>query len=138
MFLILYIDKTLKTNLITWFKNLNSNCWNLQKIIVFHDLTFQIFVQSNQGDEETTVVNYLGIIGSPVDTTNMEDFKRVRCFLRLTQIRIMIMNPFPTSPCKFSFLIATHYLLQRRGEFRNLPTKFMFSDHILYSHGFSD
>ena len=38
---------------------------------------FQLFFQNNQGGEETTVVDYIGFIGSPVDTTNMEDFKRV-------------------------------------------------------------
>ncbi|XP_074661371.1 thioredoxin-like protein 1 [Tubulanus polymorphus] len=36
-----------------------------------------IFVNDNQGGEETTVINYLGFIGSPVMATNMSDFKRV-------------------------------------------------------------
>ncbi|CAH1251879.1 thioredoxin-like protein 1 [Branchiostoma lanceolatum] len=36
-----------------------------------------IFVKDNQGDEETTVVNYLGFIGTPVTATNMTEFKRV-------------------------------------------------------------
>lgn len=38
----------------------------------------QIFVKSNQGDEETTKINYLTFIGTPVQATNMNDFKRVR------------------------------------------------------------
>ena len=38
---------------------------------------FQLFFQDNQGGEETTVMNYIGFIGSPLDTTDMEDFKRV-------------------------------------------------------------
>ena len=42
------------------------------------------------------------------------------------------------SHCKFSSLMATHYLKQRRGEFLNLPTEFMLSDHTLYSHDFSE
>lgn len=36
-----------------------------------------IFIKDNQGDEETTQLDYLCIIGSPVNTTNMSDFKRV-------------------------------------------------------------
>ncbi|XP_031568357.1 thioredoxin-like protein 1 [Actinia tenebrosa] len=39
------------------------------------NMTF--FVKDNQGDEELTVINYLCIIGSTVDTTNMQDFKRI-------------------------------------------------------------
>lgn len=37
----------------------------------------QLFIKSNQGDEETTKVNYLTFIGTPVQATNMNDFKRV-------------------------------------------------------------
>uniref|UniRef100_A0A8C6USY3 Thioredoxin-like 1 n=1 Tax=Neogobius melanostomus TaxID=47308 RepID=A0A8C6USY3_9GOBI len=36
-----------------------------------------MFVKSNQGDEETTKINYLTFIGTPVQATNMNDFKRV-------------------------------------------------------------
>uniref|UniRef100_A0A2K5N929 PITH domain-containing protein n=1 Tax=Cercocebus atys TaxID=9531 RepID=A0A2K5N929_CERAT len=36
-----------------------------------------IFVQSNQGEEETTRISYFTFIGTPVQTTNMNDFKRV-------------------------------------------------------------
>jgi thiol-disulfide isomerase/thioredoxin len=35
-----------------------------------------IFVQDNQGGEETSAIRYLGLYGSPLDTTNMSDFKR--------------------------------------------------------------
>lgn len=38
----------------------------------------QLFIKSNQGDEETTKINYLTFIGTPVQATNMNDFKRVR------------------------------------------------------------
>ena len=44
----------------------------------FFCLSIQLFFQNNQGGEETTVVDYIGFIGSPLDTTNMDDFKRVR------------------------------------------------------------
>ncbi|KAF6203703.1 hypothetical protein GE061_002036 [Apolygus lucorum] len=37
----------------------------------------QIFVQSNQGGTETTQIDHLQLIGSPIITTNMGDFKRV-------------------------------------------------------------
>ncbi|OCU02656.1 hypothetical protein XELAEV_18008420mg [Xenopus laevis] len=36
-----------------------------------------LFVQSNQGDEEATRIAYLTFIGTPVQATNMNDFKRV-------------------------------------------------------------
>lgn len=36
-----------------------------------------MFIRSNLGDEETTKVNYLTFIGTPVQATNMNDFKRV-------------------------------------------------------------
>ena len=38
---------------------------------------FQLFVKDNQGDEETTQIDFLAIIGTPVDTTKMDEFKRV-------------------------------------------------------------
>ncbi|XP_074657500.1 thioredoxin-like protein 1 isoform X2 [Tubulanus polymorphus] len=44
------------------FKNVSSN---------------SIFVNDNQGGEETTVINYLGSIGSPEMATTMFDFKQV-------------------------------------------------------------
>uniref|UniRef100_A0A1A8P1G9 Thioredoxin-like 1 n=2 Tax=Nothobranchius TaxID=28779 RepID=A0A1A8P1G9_9TELE len=36
-----------------------------------------LFVKSNLGDEETTKITYLTFIGTPVQATNMNDFKRV-------------------------------------------------------------
>ncbi|XP_038845559.1 thioredoxin-like protein 1 [Salvelinus namaycush] len=36
-----------------------------------------MFVKNNHGDEETTKINYLTFIGTPVQATNMNDFKRV-------------------------------------------------------------
>lgn len=37
----------------------------------------QIFVKDNQTGTETTVIDYLCIVGSPINATNMGDFKRV-------------------------------------------------------------
>ncbi|NP_001279832.1 thioredoxin-like protein 1 [Callorhinchus milii] len=36
-----------------------------------------LFVKSNQGEEETTRIDFLTFIGTPVQATNMGDFKRV-------------------------------------------------------------
>jgi len=36
-----------------------------------------IFIQDNQSGDDVTVLNYLQIIGSPMNATNMSDFKRV-------------------------------------------------------------
>ena len=53
------------------------------KIIPLRFVKFQnvtnlvIFVANNQGDEETTVLKYLKLIGIPLIATNMNEFKRV-------------------------------------------------------------
>ncbi|NWH70081.1 TXNL1 protein, partial [Piaya cayana] len=44
-----------------------------------------LFVQSNHGDEETTRITYFTFIGTPVQVTNMNDFKRVSLRLTPTQ-----------------------------------------------------
>ena len=40
-------------------------------------MNLTIFFKDNQSEEETTQVSYLQIIGSPLQTTKMADFKRV-------------------------------------------------------------
>eukprot|EP00238_Polyblepharides_amylifera_P002061 CAMPEP_0196586012 /NCGR_PEP_ID=MMETSP1081-20130531/52852_1 /TAXON_ID=36882 /ORGANISM="Pyramimonas amylifera, Strain CCMP720" /LENGTH=169 /DNA_ID=CAMNT_0041907745 /DNA_START=50 /DNA_END=559 /DNA_ORIENTATION=- len=42
-----------------------------------HVRNISIFVESNQGDEETTVINKIQLIGSTVETTNMKELKKV-------------------------------------------------------------
>ncbi|KAF4525476.1 hypothetical protein B566_EDAN004888 [Ephemera danica] len=37
----------------------------------------QLFVKDNQGGTETTQIDHLAILGSPISTTNMGEFKRV-------------------------------------------------------------
>uniref|UniRef100_A0A1B6CN15 Thioredoxin domain-containing protein n=1 Tax=Clastoptera arizonana TaxID=38151 RepID=A0A1B6CN15_9HEMI len=37
----------------------------------------QIFIEDNQSAEDTTRIDYLQLIGTPIVTTNMNDFKRV-------------------------------------------------------------
>jgi hypothetical protein len=51
--------------------------YNFSELRILFCVLFQFFVKDNQGDEELTVINYLCIIGSTVDATNMQDFKRV-------------------------------------------------------------
>ncbi|XP_062607510.1 thioredoxin-like protein 1 [Saccostrea cucullata] len=36
-----------------------------------------VFIKDNQSGSETTQIDYFGFVGSPVDTTNMAEFKRV-------------------------------------------------------------
>jgi len=54
-----------------------------EKVIPLRFVKFQnvtnlvIFVANNQGDEETTIVNYFKFIGIPLSATNMSEFKRV-------------------------------------------------------------
>lgn len=40
-------------------------------------MNLAIFVQDNQSGSEITKISYLQLIGSPVQTTNMSDFKRI-------------------------------------------------------------
>ena len=39
--------------------------------------SLQIFVKDNQGGTDTTVIQYIGIFGGLIDSTNMKEFKRV-------------------------------------------------------------
>jgi len=54
-----------------------------EKVIELRYVKFQnvssvtIFVQNNQGEEETSVIQHLQLIGSPLQATNMQDFKRI-------------------------------------------------------------
>ncbi|XP_065064006.1 thioredoxin-like protein 1 [Rhopilema esculentum] len=63
--------------------NLSSDDIDGNQIIELRYVKFQdvqniiIFVQDNQGGEETTVIGNLTIIGSPSEATKMSDFKRV-------------------------------------------------------------
>ncbi|XP_014215988.1 thioredoxin-like protein 1 [Copidosoma floridanum] len=48
------------------------------KYVKFQNVqNLQLFVKDNQTDSDTTQIDHLCIIGSPISTTNMGDFKRV-------------------------------------------------------------
>lgn len=48
------------------------------KYVKFQNVnSLTIFVKDNQGDEDTTVVSYIGLIGQSREKTDMNDFKRV-------------------------------------------------------------
>lgn len=49
----------------------------LIRLHLLFSVLLKLFVKSNQGDEETTKINYLTFIGTPVQATNMNDFRRV-------------------------------------------------------------
>jgi len=47
------------------------------KFVKFQNVqTIQIFIGNNQEGEELTQVDYLGIFGTPIATTNMKDLKK--------------------------------------------------------------
>lgn len=58
-------------------KDLEGNVVNLRFVKFQNVQNLQIFVKDNQGDEETTRIDSLAIIGLPIASTNMGEFKRV-------------------------------------------------------------
>jgi len=53
------------------------NAVNLRFVKFQNVQNLTLFVSDNQGGDDVTQLDFLGIIGSPVQTTNMQDFKRV-------------------------------------------------------------
>ena len=48
------------------------------KFVKFQNVqNLQLFIKDNQSGDEITQLDYLGVIGTPIGTTNMNDFKRV-------------------------------------------------------------
>ena len=58
-------------------KDLEGGLISLKYVKFQNVMNLTIFVKDNQTDAETTKINHLQLIGSPVATTNMSDFKRV-------------------------------------------------------------
>jgi len=48
------------------------------KFVKFQNVkNIQFFIKDNQEGGDVTQIDYLCVIGTPIDTTNMKDFKRV-------------------------------------------------------------
>ncbi|KAK7080072.1 Thioredoxin-like protein 1 [Halocaridina rubra] len=58
-------------------KDLEGELIPLKYVKLQNVINLTVFVKDNQTEEETTRIAYLQIIGSPVQTTKMADFKRV-------------------------------------------------------------
>lgn len=58
-------------------EDLEGNPINLRYVKFQNVNNIQFFVKDNQSGDEITQIDYLAIIGSPISTTNMGDFKRV-------------------------------------------------------------
>lgn len=58
-------------------KDLEGELVPLKFVKLQNVMNFTIFFKDNQTGAETTQVSYIQIIGSPVQTTKMADFKRV-------------------------------------------------------------
>lgn len=50
---------------------------NLRYVKFQNVQNIQFFIKDNQSGDEITQIDHLAIIGSPINTTNMGDFKRV-------------------------------------------------------------
>lgn len=58
-------------------EDLEGNPVNLRYVKFQNVQNMQVFVKDNQSGSETTQIDHLAFIGSPISTTNMGDFKRV-------------------------------------------------------------
>ncbi|RZC38103.1 thioredoxin-like protein 1 [Asbolus verrucosus] len=58
-------------------EDLEGNPVNLRYVKFQNVQNIQLFVKDNQSGDEVTQIDHLAIIGSPISTTNMGDFKRV-------------------------------------------------------------
>lgn len=58
-------------------EDLEGNPINLRYVKFQNVNNMQLFIKDNQSGDEITQIDYLAIIGSPISTTNMGDFKRI-------------------------------------------------------------
>lgn len=57
--------------------DLEGNPINLRYVKFQNVQNIQIFIKDNQSGGEVTQIDHLCFIGSPINTTNMGDFKRI-------------------------------------------------------------
>ena len=58
-------------------KDLEGGLISLKYVKFQNVMNMTVFIKDNQSGAETTRINHFQMIGSPVATTNMSDFKRV-------------------------------------------------------------
>lgn len=58
-------------------EDLEGNPVNLRFVKFQNVQNIQLFVKDNQSGDEVTQIDHLAVIGSPISTTNMGDFKRI-------------------------------------------------------------
>ncbi|KAL1512513.1 hypothetical protein ABEB36_002095 [Hypothenemus hampei] len=58
-------------------EDLEGNPINLRYVKFQNVQNIQLFIKDNQSGDEITQIDHLAIIGSPISTTNMGDFKRI-------------------------------------------------------------
>lgn len=56
---------------------MEGNPINLRYVKFQNVVNIQLFIKDNQSGGEVTQIDHLVVIGSPISTTNMGDFKRV-------------------------------------------------------------
>lgn len=56
---------------------MEGNLVNLRFVKFQNVQNIQLFVKDNQSGGDVTQIDHLAIIGSPISTTNMGDFKRI-------------------------------------------------------------
>ena len=58
-------------------EDLEGNPVNLRYVKFQNVTNIQVFVKDNQSGDEVTQIDHFAVIGTPISTTNMGDFKRV-------------------------------------------------------------
>ena len=104
--------------------------------VSYHLKSFSIRVERVVSCQTTIRLDGIILELSPTQTKKAWHIYMAYCQENIYILQLILQ--FPTANCKFSFLVASHYLQQRRREFFNISTEFMLGNYILYSHDLSD